>query len=81
MMSCISAANEILSPMSPGKKSLTNENSRKQCTDAEALTVMLREKNRQIQLLREQLKLSDEYGRNLGDLLRELVRLLKIIEA
>lgn len=43
--------------------------------DIETLTMMLEEKNRQIRLLRRQLELSDEYSRNLGDLLKELVRL------
>ena len=49
--------------------------------DAETLTMMLQEKNRQIKLLKKQLELSDEYGRNLSDLLRELVKLLALIEA
>ncbi len=49
-------------------------------TDAEALTIMLQEKNRQIQMLRKQLEMSDEYGRNLHDLLQELVRLLTLID-
>lgn len=49
--------------------------------DAETLTMMLQEKNRQVKLLKKQLELSDEYGRNLSDLLRELVKLLALIEA
>lgn len=48
--------------------------------DAERLTMVLQEKNRQIKLLKKQLELSDEYGKNLSDLLRELVRLLALIE-
>ncbi|MCG8341859.1 MAG: hypothetical protein MI684_03380 [Chlorobiales bacterium] len=45
-----------------------------------ALTEKLNEKNRQIQLLHQKLKQSDEYGRNLSGLLRELIRLLAIVE-
>ena len=48
--------------------------------DAEALTMMLQEKNHQIELLKKQLELSDEYGRNLSGLLWELVRLLELTE-
>ena len=66
--------------MFPRNKRPTGENSRKRYADAEALTAMLREKNREIQLLKKQLKLSDEYCRNLRDLLRELVRILAIID-
>lgn len=85
MTSYVSAANEDFSPMSlgnPGKKRPTGERNKKQYKykDAEALRVVLHEKNRQIQLLRAQLKLSDEYGRNLRDLLEDLVKLLAIIE-
>ncbi len=83
MTSYVSAANEDFSPMSlgnPGKKRPTGEKNKKQYKDAEALKVVLHEKNRQIQLLRAQLRLSDEYGRNLRDLLEDLVKLLAIIE-
>lgn len=48
--------------------------------DAERLAMMLQERNYQIELLKKQLELSDEYGKNLSDLLRELVRLLTLIE-
>ncbi len=66
--------------MFPRNKKPTGENSRKQYADAEALIAMLREKNKEIELLKKQLKLSDEYSRNLRDLLRELVRILAIID-
>ena len=53
---------------------------RKTQADVDALTEKLNEKNRQIQLLHQKLKQSDEYGRNLSGLLRELIRLLAIVE-
>ena len=66
--------------MYSGKNRSTDKKGRVRQTDADTLTVLLNEKNRQIQLLHHKLKQSEEYGRNLSDLLRELVRLLAIIE-
>ncbi|WP_294343282.1 hypothetical protein [Prosthecochloris sp.] len=66
--------------MSPGNTRGADNIGRKRFAEVDVLKDMLKEKNKQIQLLHQKLKQSDEYGRNLSDLLRELVRLLAIIE-
>ncbi|PWW81653.1 hypothetical protein CR164_09610 [Prosthecochloris marina] len=66
--------------MFPGNTSDSDKSGRKRFAEVDVLKDMLNEKDRQIRLLHQKLKQSDEYGRNLSDLLRELVRLLAIIE-
>ncbi|UZJ40886.1 hypothetical protein OO006_11070 [Prosthecochloris sp. SCSIO W1101] len=66
--------------MFPGNTSDSDKSGRERFAEVDVLKNMLNEKNRQVRLLHQKLKQSDEYGRNLSDLLRELVRLLTIIE-